>query len=105
MAKLVLFDTDQGVGILIGADGGDLPIHDVARKDCPPGSPFLIVDESELPTTDMYSASWEVDFSNPDGYGAGFDRWMLEQEAARFGHTPQPEEFPVPPEDTPEENE
>lgn len=38
-----------------------------AKKDVPAGVPFIIIDSTELPTAPQ--ETWEVDFSNPDGYG------------------------------------
>lgn len=97
MAKLVIYKIESGgFGILYGADGSDLPIDEVARKDCPAGSPFVIVDEEELPSSSYYADAWSVNFDEPDGYGVGVDRWLLEHEAAMRGVEPQRLEDPVP---------
>lgn len=97
MAKLVIYKIESGgFGILYGADGANLPISEVARKDCPPGSPFVIVDEDDLPSSSFYADAWSVNFENPDGYGVGVSRWLLEQEAAARGVEPQKLEEPVP---------
>lgn len=96
MAKLVIYQIESGgFGILYGADGAGIPISEVARKDCPAGSPFVIVDEADLPSTDFHAAAWSVDFDDPDGYGLGIDRWLLEQEAAVRGVPSQVLELPV----------
>ena len=61
---------------------GELSVEETARKDVPAASPYLIVDESELPDDSLeYFVAWEVDFSNPTGYGIGHEAWFEEQKA------------------------
>jgi hypothetical protein len=43
----------------------------VALKDVPIGSPFLIVEDTDLPQDREYIDAWEADFSQPHGYGVG----------------------------------
>lgn len=64
--EVVLFDNDGSISILMPASCR-LTVDQIARKDIPKGCPYIIVDREELP--DAPVASWEVDFSNPDGYG------------------------------------
>jgi hypothetical protein len=59
---------------------GVLPIEEIARRDVPPGLPYIFVDQTELPTSEFYDA-WEIDFDEPDGYGIGVSQWTAEQEA------------------------
>lgn len=68
---------------------GILPIEEIARRDVPPGLPYLLVDKTELPTVEFYDA-WEVDFDEPDGYGIGVQAWTAEQEALN----PDPDKLP-----------
>lgn len=42
----------------------------IAEKDVPTGTPYKIVDTSEIPTDRTFRAVWEADFTNPDGVGA-----------------------------------
>lgn len=66
--KLIIFPQDNGnVAVMAAADCG-LTIEQVAAKDVPTGKPYLIVDQADLP--DAPQESWDVDFSNPTGYGA-----------------------------------
>lgn len=44
-------------------------IHSIAKKAVPNGVPYLIIDESELPTDYSKRHLWQADFSTPDGYG------------------------------------
>jgi hypothetical protein len=52
---------------------------DIAIKDVPYGVPFKIVASSEVPDDMTFFAAWQADFSNPDGYGLGAQRWFIEQ--------------------------
>lgn len=82
MASVFIFPNDNG-GICMGypAPGCGLSIEEIARKDVPAGLPFLIVDNSDLLPDHSFFDAWEVDFSNPDGYGIGADAWFAEQGA------------------------
>jgi hypothetical protein len=59
----------------------DIPFEDICRKDTPSGLPYIIIDVDDIPldAVDFWDA-WEMDFSNPDGYGIGHDAWFAEQE-------------------------
>lgn len=59
---------------------GVFSTFETARKDVPAGTPFIITTLDELPSYWSQEA-WEVDFSNPDGFGIGSDAWFAEQEA------------------------
>jgi hypothetical protein len=70
---------------------GELPLEDVALKDVPAGTPYLIVDtEADLPPDFDFFEAWEADFSNSDGTGIGADAW--------FAAHPPVERRPGPPE-------
>ena len=61
--QVILFPIDEKVAVMT-------PVGDsltTAKKDVPEGVPFIIIDSTELPTAPQ--ETWEVDFSNPDGYG------------------------------------
>ena len=78
MNQRILYPTDDGVSILIPS--GELDILEVARKDVPANTPYLIVNTEDIPTDRTFRNAWEADFSNPDGYGIGADVWFAEQE-------------------------
>ena len=64
--QVILFPIDGKVAVMTPV-GEPLA---TAKKDVPAGVPFVIVDSTELPTASHASQeTWEVDFSNPDGYG------------------------------------
>lgn len=58
-----------------------LPIEEIARKDVPAGIPYKIIDASLVPQDQTFRDAWEVDFTEPDGYGIGPDAWFAEQAA------------------------
>ena len=63
--KVIIYPTNDSIAVM--APSGVLSVEATARKDVPVGVPYLILDASELP--DAPQETWEVDFSNPDGYG------------------------------------
>lgn len=64
-----------GANIMIPNSECGLTIEEVARKDVPEGSPFVILTYNDFPWEDSfnimlpYHKSWVIDFSNPDGIG------------------------------------
>jgi hypothetical protein len=78
MTQRILYPTDDGVSILIPT--GELDILEVARKDVPANTPYLIVNTEDIPSDRTFRNAWEADFSNPDGYGIGAEAWFAEQE-------------------------
>lgn len=60
----VLFKFNNNLHIMTPAI--DIDIRIIADKDVPAGLPYIIYD-GELPTEPQ--ETWEVDLSNPDGYG------------------------------------
>jgi hypothetical protein len=77
MTQRILYPTDDGVSILIPS--GEIAIEQVARKDVPANTPFLIVSTEDIPSDRTFRGAWEADFSNPDGYGIGAAAWFAEQ--------------------------
>jgi len=73
----IIYPTADGIAVLIPT--GELPIEDVAAKDVPAGTPYLLIDASDLPTDRMFRAAWEADFSAPTGYGLGAEAWFALQ--------------------------
>ncbi len=64
--KVILYK-NQDNSIAVMAASGALSVDATAKKDVPTGVPYLIVEHTELPDTPQ--ETWEVDFSNPTGYG------------------------------------
>lgn len=77
----ILFPSPEG-GICVIVPTGELPIADVAQKDVPAGTPYLIVEDDVIPSDRSFRNAWEADFSNPDGYGIGPEAWFAEKAAA-----------------------
>jgi hypothetical protein len=51
-----------------------LTLEEIALKDVPKGLPFVYVEREDVPHQDIeYWSAWECDFSNPDGYGMGYE--------------------------------
>ena len=80
MTKIIFPNSDGGISVI--SPTGKLPIADVAQKDVPAGTPYLIVEDDVVPSDRSFRNAWEADFSNPDGYGIGPDAWFAQQEAS-----------------------
>lgn len=84
MTKYIIFPQENGsVALVIPAPDCGISIEEIARKDVPEGTPYMIVDASDIPEDHTFFNAWEADFSSPDGYGIGQDAWFAEQEAIR----------------------
>ncbi len=84
MNQRIIYQTDDGgVAVIIPApEAIELyGIDAIAQKDVPDGIPYLIVQESDIPTDRTFRDAWEADFSNPHGYGMGAKAWFAEQTA------------------------
>ena len=62
-------------GVCITYPTGMLPPGETAKRDLPEGTPYLLVDQSQLPPDDYFFEAWEADFSNPDGVAIGVQQW------------------------------
>jgi hypothetical protein len=80
MAK-ILFQNSKG-GLSVIHPSNKFPIEDVAQKDVPAGTPYLIVEDDVIPSDRSFRNAWEADFSNPDGYGIGAEAWFAAKAAA-----------------------
>lgn len=81
--SIIVFPRQDGSGavsLIVPAPSAGIPILEIARKDTPIGVPFKIVSDDLLPDDLYFLDAWEVDFSNPDGYGIGCEAWFAEQE-------------------------
>lgn len=74
----IIYPFNNGVAVIIST--GKLPIEEVAKKDVPEGLPFLFVDDLDIPEDRYFRDAWEADFSNPDGYGLGYEKWNKQKE-------------------------
>jgi hypothetical protein len=73
----IIYPSSSGIAVIHPT--GELPIHDVARKDVPAGVPYIIISTDNLPTNREFRNAWTADFSDPTGYGIGHDAWFAEQ--------------------------
>jgi hypothetical protein len=81
MAQVIVYPNESGSVSLITPGQDFLNTHgitEVARKDVPAGTPYLIVDDATLPSQEYFNA-WEADFTNPDGVGIGPAAWFAER--------------------------
>ena len=78
--KIIYPNADGGISVVHPT--GELPIADVAQKDVPAGTPYLIVEDDVIPSDRSFRNAWEADFSNPDGTGIGADAWFSAKAAA-----------------------
>jgi hypothetical protein len=62
----------KGNGIVVLSVGDLYTFEQVCNKDVPAGVPYRIVDISDFPEDREFRNAWEMDFSNPDGYGADY---------------------------------
>ena len=79
--KKIIFPNGEG-GICVLIPTGELPLEEVALKDVPAGTPYLIVEDDVIPSDRSFRNAWEADFSNPDGHGIGADAWFAAKAAA-----------------------
>ena len=63
--KVIIYPTNDSIAVM--APSGVLSTEETALKDVPTGIPFFIVEHTELPGAPQ--ETWEVDFSEPDGFG------------------------------------
>ena len=80
MKRIIYQNESGGVSVIIPT--GELSIEEVAAKDVPAGTPYLVVEDDAIPSDRTFRNAWEADFSNPDGYGIGPDAWFAQQEAS-----------------------
>ena len=73
----IIYPTSSGIAVIHPT--GDLPIHEVARKDVPAGVPYIIMANENLPAGREFRNAWTADFTDPDGHGIGPDAWFAEQ--------------------------
>lgn len=67
--KRIIYQNETGIAIIIPAPDWTGTIDELAQKDVPNGTPFLIIDTADIPTDRSQRHLWQADFSNPHGYG------------------------------------
>lgn len=70
---MIILYNDNGIKILSSAIQ-DVDLKIIGEKDVPAGLPFIMVSSEELP--DEPQETWEVDFSQPDGYGLNKEQFV-----------------------------
>ena len=90
----ILYPNPEG-GVCVIHSTGELSIADVAQKDVPASTPYLIVEDDVVPSDRSFRNAWEADFSNPDGYGIGADAWFAAKAAAEEAAAEQTVDAPA----------
>lgn len=71
MLKRIIYPNGSGgVAVIIPAPECGLTIEQIALKDVPTGTPYKIIDTSDVPVDRTFREAWEADFTTPDGMGA-----------------------------------
>lgn len=75
--KGLYLQTNGEIAIIFLQDDEDY--HRVCLRCTPHNTPYLIVEDSDLPEDWSTSSAWEADFSTPDGYGLGPQRYFIQK--------------------------
>jgi hypothetical protein len=59
MNERIIYPTDDGVAIIVPAPECVLTIEEIAAKDVPAGTPYKIVDVSDIPEDRTFRNAWE----------------------------------------------
>lgn len=77
MDKVIVFQTQGGGAcVLFPILDCGLTLEQIALKDVPNGAPFFYMDRALVPQDMEYANAWEADFSNPDGFGMGYEQFF-----------------------------
>jgi hypothetical protein len=82
MSQVIIYNQNNGIPAVIMPTQEALEQHtieEIAAKDVPTGTPYKIVDVSEIPEDRTFRNAWEANITEPDGYGIGADAWFAEQ--------------------------
>jgi hypothetical protein len=79
MNSRIIYPTNDGVAIIVPAPECGLTIEEIAAKDVPAGTPYKIVDVSDIPEDRTFRGAWESNITEPDGVGLGYDAWFALQ--------------------------
>ena len=75
----ILYQNSDG-GLSVVHPTGVTPVEDLCHKCIPAGTPFLIVEDNQVPSDRSFRDAWEADFSNPTGVSIGREAWFAQQE-------------------------
>jgi len=85
MSKVIVYPNNRGgIAIVYPAINCGISLEEIARKDVPSNVPYLLIDESTIPTDYDFFEAFEADFSSPYGYGVGAQAWFIEQYEAEL---------------------
>jgi len=59
MNQRIIFQTDDGVAVIVPAPECGLTIEEIAAKDVPAGKPYKIVDVADIPSDRTFRSAWE----------------------------------------------
>jgi hypothetical protein len=59
MKERIIYPIDDGVAIIVPAPECGLTIEEIAAKDVPAGTPYKIVDVSDIPEDRTFRNAWE----------------------------------------------
>ena len=59
MNQRIIYPTQDGVAIIVPALECGLTIEEIAAKDVPAGTPYKIIDASEIPSDRTFRNAWE----------------------------------------------
>lgn len=71
-----------GIAILYPNLDCGLSVQDIAEKDVPADTPYVIIPEVTVPNNNVFFDAFEIDFSFPNGTGLGPEAWFLKQQTA-----------------------
>lgn len=81
MNKRIIYVNDSGgVSVISPIETCGLSVEEIAQKDVPAGTPYKIVDVTEIPQDRTFRNAWETQIDEPDGVGLGHDAWFAQQE-------------------------
>lgn len=62
MDKRIIYATPEGgVAIIVPAPNCGMTIEQIAAKDVPAGTPYQIVDASDIPSDRTFRNAWEIE--------------------------------------------
>jgi len=58
--KRIIYNTEEGVAIIVPSPNWKGTMEELASKDVPSGAEYYIVDASSIPTDRKYRSAWEL---------------------------------------------
>lgn len=59
MNKRIIYQTENGVSVIVPSPNWQGTIEELAAKDVPSGAPYKIVEVSEIPSDRTFRNAWE----------------------------------------------